>query len=79
MAVGRRSGPASAPTRDQIAFISYINKAVRVYLFDLGSGSRSLVGNFRTMTFAPRFTPDGSGIVMSLYQNGGSDIIYLLA
>ena len=68
-------GPRFSPTRDQIAFISYINKAVRVYLFDLGTGTRSLVGNFRTMTFAPRFTPDGSGIIMSLYQNGGSDII----
>jgi TolB protein len=68
-------GPRFSPTRDQIAFISYVNKAVRVYLFDLGTGTRSLVGNFRTMTFAPRFTPDGSGIVMSLYQNGGSDII----
>ncbi len=68
-------GPRFSPTRDQIAFISYINKAVRVYLFDLGTGTRSLVGNFRTMTFAPRFTPDGGSIVMSLYQNGGSDII----
>ena len=50
-------GPRFSPTRDQIAFISYINKAVRVYLFDLGTGTRSLVGNFRTMTFAPPLQP----------------------
>jgi TolB protein len=68
-------GPRFSPTRDQLAFISYVNKIVRVYLFDLGSGTRSLVGNFRTMTFAPRFAPDGNGIIMALYQNGGSNII----
>jgi TolB protein len=68
-------GPRFSPTRDQIAFISYVNRSVRVYLFDLGSGSRSLVGNFHTMTFAPRFSPDGGSIVMSLYQNGGSNIV----
>jgi len=68
-------GPRFSPTRDQLAFISYVNKIVRVYLFDLGTGQRSLVGNFRTMTFAPRFAPDGNSIIMSLYQNGGANII----
>jgi TolB protein len=68
-------GPRFSPTRDQLAFISYIGHAVRVYLFDLGSGTRRLVGNFRTMTFAPRFSPDGNSIIMSLYQNGGSNIV----
>jgi TolB protein len=68
-------GPRFSPTHDQLAFISYVNKVVRVYLFDLGSGQRSLVGNFRTMTFSPRFAPDGNSIIMSLYQNGGSNII----
>jgi TolB protein len=68
-------GPRFSPTRDQLAFISYVNKIVRVYLFDLGTGQRSLVGNFRTMTFSPRFSPDGNRIIMALYQNGGSDII----
>ncbi|MCB8876343.1 Tol-Pal system beta propeller repeat protein TolB [Acidisoma silvae] len=68
-------GPRFSPTRDQLAFISYVNKIVRVYLFDLGSGTRSLIGNFRTMTFSPRFAPDGNSIIMSLYQNGGANII----
>lgn len=68
-------GPRFSPTRDQLAFISYVNKVVRVYLFDLGTGQRSLVGNFRTMTFSPRFAPDGNSIIMALYQNGGSNII----
>ncbi|GAB0116407.1 Tol-Pal system beta propeller repeat protein TolB [Acidisoma sp. 7E03] len=68
-------GPRFSPTRDQLAFISYVNKIVRVYLFDLGSGQRSLVGNFRTMTLSPRFSPDGNSIIMSQYQNGGANII----
>ena len=68
-------GPRFSPTRDQLAFVSYVNKIVRVYLFDLSSGTRSLIGNFRTMTLSPRFAPDGNSIIMSQYQNGGSNII----
>ena len=38
----------------------------RVFLMNLETGQRELVGNFPGMTFAPRFSPDGQRIVLSL-------------
>jgi len=32
------------------------------------------LGDFPNMTFAPRFSPDGNSVVMSLAENGNSDI-----
>src|ERR1700688_2660000 len=52
--------PRFHPTRDQIAFMSYLNNRPRVYLFNLGSGQQRVLGEFDGMTFAPRFSPDGS-------------------
>ncbi len=67
--------PRFHPTRDEIAFMSYANNRPRVYLFDLTSGRQSLLGDFAGMTFAPRFSPDGSGVVMAVTNGGGSDIV----
>ena len=33
-----------------------------------------MLGNFPNMTFSPRFSPDGSSVVMALETNGNSDI-----
>jgi TolB protein len=68
--------PRFHPTRDEIAFMSYANNRPRVYLFNLASGSQRVLGDFNGMTFAPRFSPDGSRVVMSVVNNsGGSDIV----
>jgi TolB protein len=42
---------------------------------NLETGQRELVGDFPGMTFAPRFSPDGQRVVMSL-QSGGNSAIY---
>ena len=55
--------------------MSYANNRPRVYLFDLGSGHQSLLGDFAGMTFAPRFSPDGGSVIMSVTSGGGSDIV----
>jgi TolB protein len=34
-----------------------------------------MLGEFEGMTFAPRFSPDGSRVVMSVARGGGSDIV----
>ncbi len=67
--------PRFHPTRDEIAFMSYANNRPRVYLFDLTSGRQTQLGDFAGMTFAPRFAPDGSSVIMAVSNGGGSDII----
>jgi len=66
--------PRFNPVRDQIAFMSYANDRPRVYLFDLNSGRQSTFGEFDGMSFAPRFSPDGSACILSVTRGGGSDI-----
>jgi TolB protein len=67
--------PRFHPTKDEIAFMSYANNRPRVYLFNLQTGQQSVLGDFRGMTFAPRFAPDGNSVVMSVADGSGSDII----
>ncbi|CAH2604657.1 Tol-Pal system protein TolB [Rhodovastum atsumiense] len=68
--------PRFHPTRDEIAFMSYLNNRPRVYLFDLGSGRQRLLGNFDGITLSPRFSPDGGSVVMAqTTSTGGSAII----
>ncbi|MGQ0527541.1 MAG: Tol-Pal system beta propeller repeat protein TolB [Alphaproteobacteria bacterium] len=66
--------PRFSPTRQQVTYTSYESGTPRVYLYDLSSGARQLLGNFPGMTFAPRFSPDGGSVVLSLAVNGNSDI-----
>jgi TolB protein len=38
------------------------------------TGQREVIGDFPGMTFAPRFSPDGQKVVMSLQNEGNSNI-----
>ena len=67
--------PRFHPTRDEIAFMSYLNNKPRVYLFDLGSGRQQLLGNFDGITLSPRFAPDGSSIIMAQTTPSGGSVI----
>ena len=49
----------------------------RVFLLDVETGQRQLVGDFPGMTFAPRFSPDGRTVIMSLQQEGSANIYAL--
>jgi TolB protein len=66
--------PRFHPTRDQIAFMSFVNNRPRVYTFDLGSGRQAMLGNFEGITLSPRYSPDGNTIVMAQTRGSGSDI-----
>jgi TolB protein len=46
----------------------------KVLLLNIETGQREVVGNFPGMTFAPRFSPDGQKIVMSLAQGSASNL-----
>ena len=58
--------PAFSPGDQQIAYMAFGAGEPSVTLMNLESGQRQTLGNFSGMSFAPRFSPDGRHIVMSL-------------
>ncbi|MBO0904451.1 Tol-Pal system beta propeller repeat protein TolB [Jiella sonneratiae] len=66
--------PRFSPNRQEVTYMSFGNGEPRVYLLQLETGQREIVGNFPGMTFAPRFSPDGQKVIMSLQQNGNANI-----
>ncbi len=66
--------PRFSPTAQEITYMSYYEGVPRVYLFNIDTGRRELLGNFPGMTFAPRFSPDGNKVIMSMAEGGNSDI-----
>ncbi len=66
--------PRFSPTSQEITYMSYEGGQPRVYLLNIETGQKELVGNFPNMSFAPRFSPDGRRIIMSLEQGGNANI-----
>ncbi len=66
--------PRFSPNRQEVTYMSFANGEPRVYLLQLETGQRELVGNFPGMTFSPRFSPDGQKVIMSLEQGGNANI-----
>ena len=70
--------PRFSATNQQITYAALSKDAVRVYLFDIESGRRETIGSFAgEMAFSPRFSPDGSKVVLSVEKNGNTDIYML--
>ncbi len=70
--------PRFSPTRQEITYMSYEGGQPRVYLLQIETGQRELVGNFPGMTFAPRFSPDGQKVIMSLLRDDGNSNIFAM-
>ncbi len=67
--------PRFSPTAQEITYMSYIDPYnPRVYIFNIDTGQQELLGDFPGMTFAPRFSPDGNSVIMSLATSGNSEI-----
>ena len=70
--------PRFSPTTQEITYMSFGQGDPRVYLLNLDNpGQREVVGNFPGMTFAPRFSPDGGSVIMSLQRGGNSNIFVM--
>lgn len=69
--------PRFSPTSQEVTYMSYAGGEPRVYLLNIETGQREIVGNFPNMTFAPRFSPDGQKIVMSLQQDSNANIFVM--
>ena len=71
--------PRFAPNNQTITYMEYKNNLPRVYIYDLLTGEREIVGDFPGMTFAPRFSPDSKSVVMSFSDSKSANSeIYLM-
>ncbi len=66
--------PRFSPSTQEITYLSYSGNRPRVYIYNVDTRRRVVVGEFPGMTFAPRFSPDGNRIIMSLATGGNSEI-----
>ena len=69
--------PRFSPSTQEITYMSFGQRDPRVFLLNIETGQREIVGNFPGMTFAPRFSPDGQRVIMSLQQGSNSNLYVL--
>lgn len=70
--------PRFSPSSQEITYLSIQDGAdPKVYLVDITGGKREAVGNFPGMSFSPRFTPNGNGVIMSLQQGSNANIYFM--
>ena len=66
--------PRFSPTSQDVTYMAFGAGDPRVFLMNIESGQREVVGNFPGMTFAPRFSPDGQRVIMSLSQGSATNL-----
>jgi TolB protein len=69
--------PRFHPEGTSIAYMAYRGRIPQIYQRNLLTNTERPLGNFPGMTFAPKFSPNGNYMAMSLATNGNSDL-YLL-
>jgi TolB protein len=69
--------PRFSPSTQEITYMSFVNNQPRVYLFNIETNQREVVGDFANMSFAPRFAPDGQRVIMSLQEGSNSNLFVL--
>jgi TolB protein len=63
--------PRFSPTANEVTFLSFGTGVPRVYIYNIDTNQKEIVGDFQNMSFAPRFSPDGVRIIMSLQSDDG--------
>lgn len=70
--------PRFSPNRQDITYMVYRQgRAPQVVIRNTETGQEEVLGQFPGMTFAPRFSPDGTRVVLSM-QSGADTSIYTL-
>ena len=69
--------PRFSPSTNEITYMSFGNDTPRVYLMNIDTKQREIVGEFPNMSFSPRFSPDGQRVIMSLQDGGNANIFEL--
>jgi len=66
--------PRFHPLSQEITYTAYRNGEPRVMLRNIMTGQEEVLGDFPNMSFAPRFSPQGDRLVMSLQEGSNSAI-----
>ncbi len=69
--------PRFSPSTHEITYLAFGQREPRVFLLNIETGQREIVGNFPGMSFSPRFSPDGQRVIMSLQQGSNSNLYTL--
>ena len=69
--------PRFSPSTQEITYMEFGQGDPRVYLLNIETNQREIVGNFPGMSFSPRFSPDGQRVIMSLQEGGNSNIFVM--
>lgn len=66
--------PRFSPDYKSIVYLSFLDGNPRIYRYDIGTGSQTLITASTNPTFAPRWSPDGRFILYSMAIAGNTDI-----
>lgn len=66
--------PRFSPNSQTIVYMSFENSNPNIYLLDIETGRRELLGDFPGMTYAPHLSPDGNSLILTMERRGNSDI-----
>jgi TolB protein len=69
--------PRFSPSTQEVTYMAYGQGDPRVYLLNIETGQREIVGNFPGMSFSPRFSPDGQRVIMSLQEGSNTNIFVM--
>jgi TolB protein len=69
--------PRFSPTGPEITYMAYGQGDPRVYLLNIVSGEREIVGTFPGMSFSPRFSPNGRRVILSLQEGSNANIFVM--
>lgn len=69
------STPRFSPDFSKFVYVQFVKKRYPyVYIYNMRTGQRSLLGTYKGISFAPRFSPDGKKVIFSMAVNGNTDI-----
>jgi len=71
--------PRWSPDYKSIAYVSYIGKTVRIYLYNVDQGKQRVLYETNKAVFAPRWSPDGRTLLFSMATGGNTDIYKIAA
>jgi TolB protein len=69
--------PRFSSNSQEITYMALRPEGSSIYLFNLETGRRESLGDFRGMVFAPRFSADGGKVAFSVERSGNSDIFVM--
>jgi TolB protein len=66
--------PRFSSNSQEITYMSLKPEGSAIWLFNLETGRRESLGEYKGMVFAPRFSPDGGRVALSVERGGNSDV-----